>query len=196
MAMKIYGDSISGNCLKIKYVCDILQIEYQWCEVDILKQASRTPEYLAMNPQGQVPVIQLDTGECIAQSNGIMRFLARGSKLLPEDNLAQARIDEWLFWEQYSHEPYIAVNRFQMKYLGKRANELESWRVERGYEALNLMEQHLQNHSWFANGKFSIADIALYAYTSMAQEGGFDLGGYPGIERWLQACALEIQVSE
>ncbi len=195
MSIKIYGDSISGNCLKIKYVCDILDIDYDWIELDILKQQSRTPEYLAMNPQGQVPAIQLPTGESIAQSNGIMRYLARGSNLLPADAFAEAKVDEWLFWEQYSHEPYIAVNRFQMKYLGKSANELEEWRVVRGQEALASMDRHLANHVWLANDQFSIADISLYAYTSMAEEGGFNLGDYPQVQRWLKDCAAEMDIS-
>lgn len=195
MTIKIYGDSISGNCLKVKYVCDILRIDYDWCEVDILKQQSRTPEYLAMNPQGQVPVIQLETGEAIAQSNGILRYLARDSKLLPTDALASAKIDEWLFWEQYSHEPYVAVNRFQMKYLGKSVDELEAWRVERGVAALKFMDTHLADHQWLANDQFSIADISLYAYTSLAEEGGFSLGDYPQVQRWLKDCAVEMDVN-
>ena len=194
MTIKIYGDSISGNCLKIKYVCDILGIDYEWCEVNILKQQSRTPEYLAMSPQGQVPVIQLETGEAIAQSNGILRYLARDSKLLPSDALAGARIDEWLFWEQYSHEPYVAVNRFQMKYLGKTVDELEPWRVERGMAALKFMDAHLANHQWLANEQFSVADISLYAYTSLAEEGGFALEDYAQVQRWLKGCAAEMGI--
>lgn len=192
MTIKVYGDSISGNCLKVKWVCDLLDVSYEWCEVNILKQESRTPEYLDVNPQGQVPAIQLESGESLAQSNGIMRYLAQGSKLLPNDALAQARIDEWLFWEQYSHEPYIAVNRFQMKYLGKSAAELDDWRVQRGYEALRYMDDHLAKRQWLANDAFSIADISLYAYTSMATEGGFELGDYQHVTRWLADCKAEL----
>jgi glutathione S-transferase len=193
MPIKVFGDSISGNCHKVRYVCDLLSVDYEWHEVNILQQESRTPEYLQINPQGQVPAIQLPGGETIAQSNAIMRYLAHGSFLLPTEPLAQARVDEWLFWEQYSHEPYIAVNRFQMLYLGKTADELEAWRVERGYAALDYMDGQLADRQWLANDSFSIADIALYAYTSMATQGGFDLARYHELQRWLTDCKAALK---
>lgn len=193
MPIKVFGDSISGNCHKVRYVCDLLAIDYEWHEVNILQQESRTPEFLQLNPQGQVPVIQLPGGEAIAQSNAIMRYLAHGSSLLPAEPLAQARVDEWLFWEQYSHEPYIAVNRFQMLYLGKTADQLESWRVQRGYAALDYMDGQLAERQWLTNDSFSIADIALYAYTSMATQGGFDLARYQHLQNWLNNCKAALE---
>ena len=113
--MIIYGDQISGNCLKVKWTAERLGLEFEWRHVDVVAGDSRTTDYLAMNPQGQVPCVQLDDGRHLAQSNAIIRYLSAGSELLPEDTFAQAKIDEWMFWEQYSHEPYIAVSRFQMR---------------------------------------------------------------------------------
>ena len=123
--MRIYGDSNSGNCLKVKYTADYLGLGYEWINVDIMQGESRTPDFLQINPQGQVPVIELEDGRCLAQSNAIIRYLAQGTVLLPDDPYLQAKVDEWLFWEQYSHEPYIAVCRFHMLYQenpGRRAS--------------------------------------------------------------------------
>ena len=119
--MKVYGDTNSGNCLKVKWVCDHLALPYTWIAVDTLKGETRTAEFLKLNGAGQVPAIELDDGRTLAQSNAIIRYLARGSHLIPQDAFAEGKMDEWLFWEQYSHEPYIAVCRFQMFYLKKPA---------------------------------------------------------------------------
>ena len=127
--MKIYGDTNSGNCLKVKWVCDHLALPYDWIDVDTLKGETRTAEFLKLNSAGQVPAVELDDGRTLAQSNAIIRYLARGSRLIPSDAYAQAKMDEWLFWEQYSHEPYIAVCRFQMFYLGKPASDLDPEKV-------------------------------------------------------------------
>ena len=186
--MRIYGDLNSGNCLKVKYTADYLDLEYEWIPVDITQGESRTPDFLRMNPQGQVPVIELGDGRCLAQSNAIIRYLARGSALLPEDPYLQAKVDEWLFWEQYSHEPYIAVCRFHMLYLGKSRESREPWRVERGEKALDHMENHLAGSQWLAGNSFTIADIALLAYTRGAHEGGFDMALRPRTTQWVQAC--------
>ena len=122
--MKVFGNSRSGNCLKVSYTADYLGLPYEWIEVDIMEGESRSKRFLAINPQGQVPAVELDDGRTLAQSNAIVRYLASGSDLLPDDPYLQARVDEWLFWEQYSHEPYLAVCRFQMLFLGKpRAEE-------------------------------------------------------------------------
>ena len=123
--MKIYGDSNSGNCLKVKWVCDRLALPYDWVAIDTLKGESRTTEFLKLNGAGQVPMVAFDDGRTLAQSNAIIRYLARDSDLIPADEFAAAKMDEWLFWEQYSHEPYIAVCRFQMLYLGKPASDLD-----------------------------------------------------------------------
>jgi glutathione S-transferase len=185
MAMKIYGDDKSGNCLKVKWVCDRLALPYTWIDVDILKQETRTADFLRMNSAGQVPTVVLDDGRALAQSNAIIRYLARDSDLIPSDDFAAAKMDEWLFWEQYSHEPYIAVCRFQMVYLKKLVGELDPEKVKRGYAALARMEQHLAASRFLAGEAASLADVSLLAYTRVAHEGGFDLAGYPSVQRWI-----------
>jgi len=184
--MKIHGDSNSGNCLKVKWVCDRLGLPYRWIAVDTMKQETRTPQFLALNSAGQVPVVELDDGRTLAQSNAIIRYLARGSALIPLDHFAAAKMDEWLFWEQYSHEPYIAVCRFQMVYLGKPASELDPNKVQRGHAALDRMDRHLAGRAFLVGEAFSLADVALLAYTRVAHEGGFDLARYPSIRRWIK----------
>src|SRR5579872_6099243 len=144
--MKIYGDTKSGNCLKVKWVCDYLALPYTWIAIDILKQETRSAQFLKLNSAGQVPVVELDDGRTLAQSNAIIRYLARGSELIPSEPFAAAKMDEWLFWEQYSHEPYVAVCRFQMVYLGKLASELDPEKVKRGYAALDHLEHRLADN--------------------------------------------------
>lgn len=188
--MKIYGDRQSGNCLKVVYTSEHLGLPFDWHDVDILNGESRTPDFLAINPHGQVPVVQFDDGRRLAQSNAILRFLSRGSTLLPDDPFTQAKIDEWLFWEQYSHEPYIAVCRFHMHYLNKPKDSREAWRVERGETALDTMDKHLSKHDWLVGDGMTIADISLFAYTSVADEGGFDLAARPAIQAWIERCGF------
>jgi len=183
--IKIFGDTNSGNCLKVKWVCDRLRLPYRWIDIDTMKGETRTPEFLKLNSAGQVPTIELDDGRTLAQSNAIIRYLARGSDLIPADAYAAARMDEWLFWEQYSHEPYIAVCRFQMVYLKKLASELDPEKVKRGYAALARMEQHLKSSRFLAGEAVSLADVSLLAYTRVAHEGGFDLSGYGAVRRWI-----------
>ena len=183
--MQIYGDSNSGNCLKVKWVCDRLSLPYDWTEIDTQKGEARTPEFLALNGAGQVPTVVLDDGRPLAQSNAIIRYLARGSDLIPADAYDAAKMDEWLFWEQYSHEPYVAVCRFQMVYLGKPISDLDPEKVKRGYAALDRMEQHLAASRFFAGEEVSLADVSLLAYTRLAHEGGFDLGRHAAIRRWI-----------
>lgn len=199
--MRIYGDLTSGNCLKIKYTADYLGLPYTWVTVSALDGETKSPDFLARNPMGQIPVIELDDGRHLAQSNAIIRYLARGSQLLPDDAFTQAKIDEWMFWEQYSHEPYIAVCRFHMLYLKRPKEDREPARVERGEKALDMMEAHfvaasdtLTGSRPEAAGKFlvgnalTIADIALVAYTRVAHEGGFELGSRPNVHRWIGRC--------
>jgi glutathione S-transferase len=183
--MKIYGDINSGNCLKVKWVCDRLALPYVWVAIDTLKQETRTPEFLRLNDAGQVPAVAFDDGRTLAQSNAIIRYLARGSDLIPADAFTQAKMDEWLFWEQYSHEPYIAVCRFHMFYLGKPAAELDPEKVKRGHAALARMERQLALTPFFVGDAVSLADVSLLAYTRLAHEGGFDLGFYPCLRRWI-----------
>src|SRR3954470_3132407 len=183
--MKVYGDTNSGNCLKVKWVCDHLSLPYTWIAIDTLKRETRTTEFLKLNSAGQVPAIELEDGRTLAQSNAIIRYLARGSGLIPSDAFAAAKMEEWLFWEQYSHEPYIAVCRMHMVFLGKSASDLDPDRVERGYAAMARMEQQLAATRFLVGDAFSLADVSLLAYTRVAHEGGFHLDGYAAIRRWV-----------
>ena len=183
--MKIYGDVNSGNCLKVKWVCERLQLPYSWIAINTLKSETRTSEFLKLNYAGQVPVVQLEDGRTLAQSNAIIRYLARGSDLIPKDAFEEAKMDEWLFWEQYSHEPYIAVCRFHMFYLGKPASDLDPDKVKRGYAALARMEHQLAMTPFLVGGAVSLADVSLLAYTRLAHEGGFHLDGYAAVRRWI-----------
>jgi glutathione S-transferase len=186
--MKIYGDMISGNCLKVKYTADYLGLPYDWIPVDVVRGECRAEAFLAMNPMGQVPVIGLDDGRHLAQSNAIVRHLARGSDLIPDGEFAQAKADELMFWEQYSHEPYVAVCRFQMRYQGRPKEAREEFRVTRGEAALDFMERQIDGRNWFIGDRMSIADIVLLPYTRFAEEGGFDLASRPNVRRWIARC--------
>src|SRR3954469_1882066 len=165
--MKVYGDLKSGNCLKVKWVCDRLALPYTWVDVDIMKGESRTPAFIKLNSWGQVPTIAFDDGRTLAQSNAIIRYLARGSDLVPADAFAAAQMDEWLFWEQYSHEPYIAVCRMQMVYLGKSVSDLDPDKVKRGYAALARMEHQLATSRYLVGESVTLADVSLLAYTRL-----------------------------
>jgi glutathione S-transferase len=184
-AMKIHGDLNSGNCLKVKWICDHLALPYEWVDVDMAKGDTRTPAFLKLNPAGQVPVVAFDDGQALAQSNAIIRYLARDSALVPADPFLAAKMDEWLFWEQYSHEPYIGVCRFEMVYLGRSQGDLDPDRVKRGYVALARMEHQLQRTRFLAGEAFTLADVALLPYTRLAHEGGFHFDGYESVRRWI-----------
>ena len=186
--MKIYGDSNSGNCLKVKWVCDRLALPYDWVAIETQKGESRTAKFLKLNGAGQVPTVAFDDGRTLAQSNAIIRYLARGSDLIPADEFAAAKMDEWLFWEQYSHEPHIAVCRLQMLYLGKPASDLDPDKVKRGYAALARMEHQLAITPFLVGDGITLADISLLTYTRLAHEGGFDLDGYTAVRRWIGAA--------
>ena len=183
--MKVYGDTNSGNCLKVKWVCDHLALPYAWIAVDTLKGETRTAEFLKLNGAGQVPTIELDDGRTLAQSNAIIRYLGRGSHLIPQDAYAEGKMDEWLFWEQYSHEPYVATCRFHMVYLSKPASELDLEKVKRGYAALDHLQRQLARSRFLVGETLTLADIALLAYTRVAHEGGFHLDGYAAVRRWI-----------
>jgi glutathione S-transferase len=183
--MKIYGDSNSGNCLKVKWVCDRLALTHTWIEIDTLAGGSRTPEFLKLNPWGQVPTVVLDDGRTLAQSNAIIRYLARDSALVPRDAYRAAQMDAWMFWEQNSHEPYVAVCRFHTVYLRKPVSELDPNLVKRGYVALDHLERRLGEARFLVGEECSLADVALLAYTRVAHEGGFDLARHAGIRRWI-----------
>ena len=183
--MQIYGDSISGNCLKVKWTADRLGMAYDWIETGVMTGETRTPAFLAMNPAGQVPVIVLDDGRPLAQSNAILLHLAHGSDLIPADPYDRARMLEWLFWEQYSHEPYVAVARFHVRYLGKPVSALDPKLVERGKAALKRLDDALADTPYLMGERLTLADISLVAYTRMAADGGFDLADYPNVGAWI-----------
>jgi glutathione S-transferase len=190
--LKIYGDGNSGNCLKVKWLCDALALPYDWVDIDTMKGGSRTDAFLRLNPWGQVPAVEFDDGRTLAQSNAIIRHLARGSDLIPSDPFAAARMDAWMFWEQNSHEPYVAVCRFQAVYLGKPASALDPNLVSRGHAALDHMERRLETARFLVGENFSLADIALVAYTRVAHEGGFDLARYAALRRWIGECETRL----
>jgi glutathione S-transferase len=194
--LTIYGDSTSGNCLKVKWTAERLAIPYTWIDVNIMNGESRTPDFLAMNPAGQVPTAVLDSGRALAQSNAIICHLAEGSPLIPADAYQRARMLEWMFWEQYSHEPYVAVARFQMMHLGKPLAEIEPRIVERGKAALARMEAALSDRDFLVNGALTLADIALVAYTRMAADGGFALGDYPAVEAWVERIEAALPIRD
>ncbi len=186
--MRVYGDSISGNCLKVRQILEFLNLDYDWQEVDILKAETRTGEFLALNPNGKVPTIVLDDGATLSESNAIISYLAEGSEWIPADRYLKAKMYEWLFFEQYSHEPYIAVCRFIQKYQGlpkEREAEYHSLK-EGGNKALSIMESQLGETRFLVGGNPSLADIALFGYTHVAEEGGFNLEPYPNIRRWIE----------
>ena len=189
--LKVYGDYNSGNCYKIKLMLHLLGLEYEWQSVDILNGETETPAFLAKNPNGKVPVLELDDGTCLWESNAILNYLADGSEFLPTEPRLRTQVLQWQFFEQYSHEPYVAVARFIQFYLGLPQERLEEYRKlqKRGYKALDVMEQQLARTPYLVGEHYSIADVTLYAYTHVAHQGGFDLAGYPSIQAWLQRVA-------
>ncbi|WP_373388074.1 glutathione S-transferase family protein [Pseudomonas alcaligenes] len=189
--LKVYGDYRSGNCYKVKLMLHLLGREYQWLPIDILKGETQTEAFLAKNPNGKIPVLELEDGTCLWESNAILNFLADGSAFIPSEPRLRTQMLQWQFFEQYSHEPYVAVARFIQLYLGlpeARREEYEVCQV-RGRKALKVMEQQLQRTPYLVGEQYTIADIALYAYTHVAHEGGFDLSTYPAIQAWLARVA-------
>jgi glutathione S-transferase len=193
-SMTIYGDSTSGNCLKLKFVADRLGIPYEWVEISVLKSETRTPEFLTLNPAGQVPVVRFADGGALAQSNAIMLHLAWGSELIPTDAFERAQMFQWLFWEQYSHEPAIAVLRFQKLHLKKRDDEIDPALPGKCARVLALMNEHLKERAYFVGGKPSLADIALVAYTRCAHEAGIDLSKHPNVQAWVNRVETDLNL--
>jgi glutathione S-transferase len=196
MGLRIYGDSISGNCLKVKWTADLIGLSYDWIETSVLAGETRTPAFLALNSAGQVPTVVFDDDRVLAQSNAIILHLAEDSPLIPADSFQRAKMFEWLFWEQYSHEPYIAVARFQMRYLGKSAQSLDPKLVERGLAALQRLQDALSDSDFLVRDAVSLADVALVAYTRCADEGGFDLAGFPAVRRWTGRVERALNITE
>ena len=183
----VYGMKSSGNCYKVQLLLEQLQRPYRWIEIDSANGETRTPEFLARNPNGKVPLLELDDGRHLSESNAILNFLADDTAYLPGDAWLRAQTLQWMFFEQYSHEPYIAVARFICRWLpADHARRADLPRlVERGEQALDVMEKHLSGREFFVGGGYTIADIALFAYTHCAADGGFDLAAYPAICAWL-----------
>ena len=191
--LTVYGMADSGNCYKVKLALEQLRLPYRWIEVSTAKGETRTAQFLARNPNGQVPTLELEDGSYLPESGAILCYLAEGTPLLPAERLARARVLQWMFFEQYSHEPCIAVARAILRYQppdSPRRAELPRLQ-ERGRKALAVMEQHLGTAPFFAAGRYTIADIALYAYTHCAADGGFDLGAYLAVNAWLARVRAE-----
>jgi glutathione S-transferase len=191
--LRLYDNTPSGNCYKIRLLLTQLGIPFERVEMDTRKGETRTPDFLAKNSNGRVPVIQLDGGEYLAESNAILFYFAEGTPFLPDDRWLRANVLQWMFFEQYSHEPYVAVARAWLHYYGmddERRRQLPQ-RQKLGYDALGVMERHLAEHRFFVGERYTIADIALYAYTHVADEGGFDLARFPAIRAWLDRVSSQ-----
>jgi glutathione S-transferase len=191
--LELYDYLDSGNGYKIRLLLAQLNLPYRHREVDIMRGESRTAEFLAINPNGRIPVLALGDGQYLTESDAILWYLADGTPYLPAGRRARAQVLQWMFFEQYSHEPYVATPRFIMRHFSAddpRRAELPQ-RLARGREALALMDAHLHAHEYFVDDRYSIADIALYAYTHVAEDGGHDLAGFPWLRAWLQRVAAQ-----
>jgi glutathione S-transferase len=188
MMYKLYDYRPSGNGYKVRLLLTQLSIPFQYIEKDILQGETRTPEFLVLNPNGRIPVLELESGVYLSESNAILLYLSEGTPFLPTDRLDRAYVMQWLFFEQYSHEPNIATVRFWIHSLHKAAEYQEQIEQKRkaGYAALGVMEKRLSTHDFLVGDRYTIADIALYAYTHVADEGGFNLTGFPAIQAWMQ----------
>jgi glutathione S-transferase len=191
-ALTIHGDSISGNCLKVKFVADRLGLSYTWIETSVLERETRTPEFLALNPAGEVPLAVFADKGPLAQSNAIILHLAWGTDLIPDDPFARAQMFQWLFWEQYSHEPAVAVLRFQRLYLKKTEAEIDPALVEKCESVLALMDTHLASRTHFVGSRLSLADVALVAYTRFAHDAALYLKRWPRVRAWVRRIEDEL----
>ncbi len=185
--MILYGDSQSGNCYKVKLLLSLLSIKHQWVHIDIMNNETHTSDFLDKNPNGKIPLLELSGDRYLSESNAILNFLATGTDLYPEEPFQQALVQQWQFFEQYSHEPYIAVARFINKYQGMPEHRKAEFydKQDGGHKALKIIEQQLQSTPFLAGNQMTTADISLYGYTHVADEGGFDLKKYPAIKQWL-----------
>lgn len=196
MEYVVYGMAASGNCHKVRMALDLLGPPYRWQETDLMQGATRTPEFLAMNPNGKVPVLAIDGSTFLPESNAILCYLGEGTSLVPDDRLERARMLQWMFFEQYTHEPAIAVARFVRVFLGKHDDPRLPELAKRGHAALGVMDQHLAGRDWFAGARLSLADLALFAYTHRAGDGGFDLSPYLAVRDWLARVAATPGITE
>jgi glutathione S-transferase len=189
--LKVFGDTQSGNCYKVRLLAALLDIPHEWIHVDILKRETHSTSFLALNANGKIPVLVLDDGAVLTESNAILHYLAEGSELVPADRLRRARVLQWQFFEQYSHEPFIAVARFIASYLGLPPERKADYDAKQsgGHKALRIMETQLRQTPYLVGDRLTLADISLYAYTHVADEGGFDLALYPAIQAWVARIA-------
>ena len=192
MMIQLYGNLGSGNVLKVKLIADATGTPFVLHDIASRSGATATPEFLALNPAGQMPVIVLDDGRPLAQSNAILRYLAHGTRFIPTDRYEAAKVDEWLFWEQYSHEPTVAVARARVVYDKIAIPDLDPGLIARANKALDRLELALTGRTFLVGDTITIADIALLPYTSSAHEGGLDLTGRPAVLRWIAACEQEL----
>lgn len=186
--MKIYGDGRSGNCYKLQLICALLDIEYQWQEIDILAGDTQQSWFRKKNPLGKIPLLECEDGRLLSESNAILNYLAAGSAYYPDTPFATAKVQQWQFFEQYSHEPYIAVARFIQHYLDLPESRMSEYRAkqEGGHKALAYMNAHLESHIFLVDERPTTADIALFAYTHVAHQGGFSLQDYPAVSAWIK----------
>ena len=196
--LHIFGDSRSGNCLKVRWTATHLGVDFDWTEIDVLSGATRTEEFLKLNPSGQVPAVILPDGRGLSQSNAIIVYLAglADSSLLPTDLFERAKVNEWLFWEQYSHEPSIAVRRFQKAFLNKPDDEIDPQLLAKGRRALGQMEMALAAADYLVGDALTVADIALVAYTRVAHEGGFDLAEFANVRAWVARVERDLLIEK
>jgi len=188
---RVYGMARSGNCHKVRMALDHLNLPYRWHEVDVVGGETRSERFLAINPAGKVPVLQIDATTHLPESNAILGYLAEGTPLWPGERLARAQVLQWMFFEQYSHEPYVAVARYIRVFLKRTDDPRLPGLVEKGIEALDVMERHLARHEFLVGRGLTIADLALYAYTHCAADAGIDLAPHPAIRGWLERCGAE-----
>ena len=186
--LRLYDFLPSGNGYKIRLLLTQISMPFERIEVNILKGESRTSEFLSKNPNGKIPVLEIANGKYLAESNAILMYLSEGTEFLPYDRFLRAKVLQWLFFEQYSHEPFIATSRYWISILGKADEYKEKLQEkhQRGNEALQVMENHLTNNNFFVGESYTIADIALFAYTHVADEGGFDLSKFKAIQAWME----------
>ena len=186
--MRIHGDRLSGNCYKVLLTAELLDLDYEWVPLDVVAGDTQQPAFLAKNPVGKMPLLELDDSRCLSELNAIVNFLAEGSALMPTDAFARAKVQQWQFFEQYSHEPFIAVARFIKRYLGMpeaRRAEFEGKQAG-GHKALAVMESALSASPFLVGNAATAADISLFGYTHVANEGGFELSGYPAVSAWIE----------
>jgi glutathione S-transferase len=193
-SVTLYGDVRSGNCDKVVFTLNHLSIPYNWIGVDSVAGATRTPDFLRMNPQGQIPIVVLPEGGVLAQSNAIVRFFAENSSIMPSDPWLRAKVDEWMFWEANNHEMFVTGCISHMTYQGKSKDTRDEVKVQRANQALDVMEQHLSRTSWFVGDAITAADIVLLAYSRRAEEGGLELGSRPALRAWIDRAETTLGI--